>query len=156
MLRPIVSGVQEISQAQIMQKLTSKLPPDEVRYKISNKPTKNCTHTKNVESNAKDDICNITLTKGVDPISIAKDKGWKDITDKTKKSIRIQHAIISPNKAVNRQYNKNSPNFNKYDPEGSIVRGNSYDTNQSTDNVKCSKDCSSCRSKTSMESDRDK
>jgi hypothetical protein len=107
---PIVSGVQEISQAQIMRKLTSKLPPDEVRYKISNKPTKNCTHTNNIESNAKDDIRNITLTKGVDPISIAKDKGRKDITDKTKKSIRIKHAIISPNKAVNRQYNKNSPN----------------------------------------------
>jgi hypothetical protein len=152
---PIVSDVQEISQTQIMQKITSTLPSDEVRYKISNKPTKNCTHTNNIASDVADDIRNTTLTKGIDPISLEKDKGWKDITDKTKKLLHIEHAIISPNKAVNKKYNKHSPNFNKYDPEGSIVRGSSCEANQSINNVKC-KDRSSCRSKTSMESDRDK
>ncbi len=52
------------------------------------------------------------------------DDGWKTISPTKPKESKINHlkCVTSPTSSPNQVYNKNSPNYNQYDPEGTIVR----------------------------------
>jgi hypothetical protein len=67
------------------------------------------------------------LTKGLD----SDNDNWKGITSKTKQSTKLHLAIISPTKCTSTKdkYNKLSPNYNKYDPKGTILNKNEKRTN---------------------------
>jgi hypothetical protein len=107
-------------------------------------------HTNNVPTNSDDDIRNATLTSGIDPTTLQEDNGWKNITSTTKKSVNIKYATISPAKRPQRKYNKRSPNFNPYDPEGSIVR-RSIRIQNNLSQESTNKDQPSCRSRRSTQ-----
>jgi hypothetical protein len=99
-----------------------KVLPNEIQYQSKQNDMKECIHTNNITSDDEDDIRNSTLTNGIEPSTLTSGNGWQDITGKTRKSVSLKHAVISPAKPDMKHYNKKSPNFNKYDPEGSIIR----------------------------------
>jgi hypothetical protein len=127
----------------------SKVPPEEIQYVATSDSKEKCKHTNNIPTPIEDDIRNTTLTNCIDPTLLQTDKGWENVTNKTKNAIRLKHATISPVKPISTQYNRSSPNFNKYDPEGSITRRSSRLQNKRiSDNP--TKDHLSCRTSSSV------
>jgi hypothetical protein len=131
--------------------ISNKVLPNEIQYQSEQEKMKDCVHTNNLNSDDKDDICNVTLTNGIEPSNLTRVNGWQDITERTRKSVSLKHAVISPVKPDMKNYNKKSLNFNKYDPEGSIIR-RSNRIKQQTSKHKDRKDHSPCRTRSSKRS----
>jgi hypothetical protein len=82
-----------------------------------------CQHVNQIARDSEGDIRQVTLTSSIDPTTIVEEAGWNDVNDTSKKKIPMRHAIISPNKRQTRStYKKGSPNYNHYDPAGTIHR----------------------------------
>jgi hypothetical protein len=62
-----------------------------------------------------------------DITSVTEKDDWKGITSKTKRSTKLHLAIFSPAKRLygKEKYNKDSANYNKFDPKGTILRRSS-------------------------------
>jgi hypothetical protein len=88
-------------------------------------------HTNHIEHDDTNDIRRLTRSRTISNSTETSTK-WKGISS-GKRVTKIQHAIISPmkNKKKEKLYNKNSPSYNKYDPEGLIVKKNSDNGNDS-------------------------
>jgi hypothetical protein len=74
-----------------------------------------CDHVNKIDTSTIDDIRKVTRSHKVHPSSITREDGWNNITAKSKNSVQIRHAIISPQKLVkSTALNKDSPNYNRY------------------------------------------
>jgi hypothetical protein len=98
------------------------IPPTEIQYKSTNNSSDSCPHLNSASSIMPEDVQKMTMTSSIDSLTIQQANGWNDITNKTRKATRIKQAVISPTKQTDETYDKNSPSFNKYDPDGSIIR----------------------------------
>jgi hypothetical protein len=82
-----------------------------------------CNHVNRVVVDSNDDIRKVTLTSAIEPSAVAPELGWNNVTVTSKKKVPLRHALISPPKRQTRSmYTRSSPNYNKYDPTGSIPR----------------------------------
>jgi hypothetical protein len=75
----------------------------------------------NIEVESNNDIRHVTLTSTIDPNAVDEESGWNDVTDTSKNKVPMKHALISSYKRRTRSsYKRGSPNYNHYDPTGSI------------------------------------
>jgi hypothetical protein len=82
-----------------------------------------CKHINDIEVESTNDIRHVTLTSTIGPNEVNDESGWNDVTDTSKNKVLLKHAIISPFKRRTRSsYKRGSPNYNHYDPTGSIQR----------------------------------
>jgi large exoprotein involved in heme utilization and adhesion len=82
-----------------------------------------CDHVNRIVVDSNDDIRKVTLTSAIEPSAVAPELGWNNVTVTSKKKVPLRHALISPPKRQTRSmYTRSSPNYNKYDPTGSIPR----------------------------------
>jgi hypothetical protein len=132
---------------------SEEIPPTEIQYKSKTNSSSSCPHLNNVSSSMSEDVRKMTMTSSVDSLTIHQRNGWKDITDKTRKATKIKHAVISPAKPQDEKYDKTSPSFNKYDPDGSIIRRSNRIKDKLSQEVN-SKDHSSRRTRSSMKGGR--
>lgn len=94
-----------------------------INIEHTNSPPPKCKHINNIAVDSNDDICQVTLTSKIDPNAVASELGWNDVKETSKKKVPMRHAIISPTKRQTRNmYKQGSPNYNQYDPTGSIQR----------------------------------
>jgi hypothetical protein len=72
-----------IPQQMMTGEISNKILPEEIQYKSTCMSQKDYELTNNIVTKIANDICNTTLTKGINPMKILKEDGWENITKKT-------------------------------------------------------------------------
>jgi hypothetical protein len=105
---------------------------------LSTTSTKCKRHENSIDGSEDNDIRRKTSSQSIKEHDPHNSK-WKGITSKTKKSTRFHLAIISPSKTSQEKgkYDKLSPNYNKYDPDGTIIKNKLMETAPVTNRKSC-------------------
>lgn len=84
-------------------------------FSLNDSDNEECKHVNKIDTSNINDIRKMTRTYPVQPHEISREEGWKNVTSKTKKSLLIKHAIVSPQKLSKPKLpDKQSPNYNRY------------------------------------------
>jgi hypothetical protein len=94
------------------------------QHNDTQQPLSQCkAHKNNIIDSDETDIRRKTRSQISPPTEDSNDQ-WKGVTSKSKRATKLHLAIISPSKQKGRnvKYDKQSPNYNKFDPDGTITK----------------------------------